>query len=44
MVLMDKDKKSILDYFPKEDILDHIESGKTILEEIPEEKILEELD
>ena len=36
--------KSILDFIPKEDILDFIDSDKTILEEIPKETILEELD
>ena len=41
---MDKNKKSILDFIPKEDILDFIDSDKTILEEIPKETILEELD
>ena len=35
MVQMDKNKKSILDF---------IDSDKTILEEIPKETILEELD
>ena len=41
---MDKNKKSILDFIPKEDILDFIDSDKTILEEIPKDTILEELD
>ena len=36
-------KKSILDFFAKESILDWCDTGKTILEELPKETILEEL-
>lgn len=37
-------KKSILDFFAKENILDCCDTGKTILEDLPKETILEELD
>ena len=36
-------KKSILDFFAKESILDWCETGKSILEDLPKETILEEL-
>ena len=37
------DKKSILDFFAKESILDWCDTGKSILEDLPKETILEEL-
>ena len=37
------DRKSILDFFAKENILDWCDTGKTILEDLPKETILEEL-
>ena len=36
-------KKSILDFFAKENILDWCDTGKSILEDLPKETILEEL-
>ena len=39
-----KENKSILDYFSNEKILDCFESDKTILEGLPKESILEELE
>ena len=39
-----KENKSILDYFSNEKILDCFESDKTILEDLPKESILEELE
>ena len=39
-----KQNKSILDYFSNEKILDCFESDKTILEDLPKESILEELE
>lgn len=38
------DRKSILDFFAKENILDWCDTGKTILEDLPKETILEELE
>ena len=39
-----KENKSILDYFSNEKILDCFESDKTILDDLPKESILEELE
>ena len=36
-------KKSILDFFAKENILDWCDKGKSILEDLPKYTILEEL-
>ena len=39
-----KENKSILDYFTNEKMLDCFESDKSILDDLPKESILEELD
>lgn len=39
-----KENKSILDYFSNEKILERFDAGKTILEDLPKESILEELE
>ena len=39
-----KENKSILDYFTNEKILDCFESDKSILDDLPRETILEELE
>ena len=36
--------KSILDYFSNENILDWVDTGKTVLEDLPKESILEDLE